>query len=315
MSVNADFEKMKVEVETGLIDQYELVDPARFFQAVPVGAGKQYIEEFFAKMPQIPQATRDSVAGLIDKFAQEKGTYAVPRHRLTIVMTEDEMRTIMASGKYEKWVKNAAKSLSLGVMKTVFQNQLGSAAGMNLYYALGDVGTGNGTFDRPLVCGSTTKVTGAWTTALIAANSAAALKGRLITHDQFNDGTGLIMFYPNCVEAVMEGREPSMSVPTDIRDIFTKKFAECVPIPVDESSLSIMTGNAETATDFDMIACNPRWFIWLYEQAPSVTLERNPNQTGATLTFIHNAGLMPIPVLEADGKVYKAMQSILASGT
>lgn len=308
-------------VEQAVLDAYKNEDPFRFFAKVPIGAGEKIVQKKFAQMPMIPQATKDNVIKNLDKFRSQPGVYRVPRHRLDIEMTEDEYRAIMAGGEYQGFASNAAKSLALSVAKTMFLNTLDVTATSDYpYWGLTDASTGNGTFDRPLQTGATTKVTGAWTNALIAANTAAALKGRLIKHPEFNDGTPLVCFYPNVIEEVLEAREPSMSVATTIRDVFQAKFGAVVPAgELDEMGTtyakSILSGNEETPTDFDMVAVNPNWFIGIFEMAPSAKLEPKAHQQGAMLTLQHNIGLMPIPLKRPDGKTYKACQIIAASGT
>jgi hypothetical protein len=315
---NPNYERL-IEIEKAVTDAYEIVDPTKYFQAVKISSGEQIIRKKFAQMPTIPKATKESIETIIEKFSSLPGEFRVPRHRLTIEMTEDEYNAIMGGGEYEGFAKNAAKALSLAVTKTMFQNVLPVVGtGEVLYWGLADVGSGSGTFNRPLDADVTTKVTGAWSTALIAANSAAALKGRIIAHQAFNDGTPLVCFYDAVMETVFEGREPSMSVPTDIREIFTKKFGALVPIPtevINGINASLITGVAPSATSFATLAANPNFFVWLYEQPPTAKLEPKPRSTGATLTIIHNGGIQPIPVLEADGVVYKASQAMLLQGT
>lgn len=318
MSGNAQFDLKKV-IEEGVLDAYARIDPTRFFRAVPAAAGRETIEDYFAVMPRVPKAAVEAGIEWIEAFKIESGEFRLPRHRIDIPIKEDELRRYQSNGNaLQTLIDNAAKSLARSVAQTVFQNVI--APSHVPYYGLSDVGTGNGTFSRPLVAGSTTKVAGAFTTALIAAGNAGALKGRLIAHEEFNDGTPLVMFYPNVLEAVFEGREPSMTVPTDVRDCFTTKFGAVVAAgEMDEMGTtyakSILSGNEETTTDFDLVCCNPNWFLWRYEQPPVIEFERKPRQLGAVVSCIHNGGLQPIPLPKVNGKIYKAMMKIADAGS
>jgi hypothetical protein len=319
-SGNPNFDRM-VAVENAVLDAYKALDPFKHVAKVPVGAGVQVVHKKFAQMPTIPAATKHSVMSWMEKFSSRPGDYRVPRHRLAIKMDEDEYRSIMAGGEYEGFATNAAKSLAASVAKTFFQNVLDVTATSDYpYWGMIDESTANGTFDRPLLPGATTKVTGAWTTASIGANTAAALKGRIITVPEFNDGTPLVMVYPNVIEEVLESQNPGILAMSRIKDEFLTRFGVIEPAgETDEMGTtyakSLLSGNEELPADFDIVGYNPNWFIGVYEHAPSATLELVGHQQGAILTLIHNIGLMPIPLKRPNGKTYKACQIIKASGS
>jgi len=310
-----------VAVENAVLDAYMALDPFKHVAKVPAGAGVQVVHKKFAQMPTIPKASKHNIMSWMEKFASRPGNYRVPRHRLDIDMGEDEYRAIMAGGEYEGFATNAAKALAASVAKTFFQNVLDVTATSDYpYWGMIDAGSGNGDFDRPIMPGATTKVTGAWTTATIGANTAAALKGRITTIPEFNDGTPLVCIYPNVLEEVLESQNPGILSISRIRDEFLLRFGAVDPAgETDEMGTtyckSLLSGNEETPTDFDIVGYNPNWFIGVYEQAPSAKLEARLHQQGAILTIQHNIGLMPIPLKRPNGKTYKACQIIAASGT
>lgn len=321
-SGNPNFD-MHVKVETALRDAYLKLDPFRFVTKVPVGAGEKFYRAMFATMPSVPKATVDSVVGELDKFSSLPGMYRVPRHRKTITLSEDEYRAIMSGGNYQGYVENVAKALSVAVAKTFFLNNTNIPAGSTSdfpYYGIVDPSTGVGTNSRPVLCGPSTKVTGAWTTATIGANSAAALKARITKYPSFNDGTPLVAVYPNVIEEVMEAQNPGILSPSRIRDEFLSRFGAVVPAgETDEMGTtyakSVLSGNEETPTDFDLVSYNPKWFIGIFEQSPTAKLDRVVPENGAILTLIHNIGLMPIPMKSPDGYTRKAAMLLAASGT
>jgi hypothetical protein len=82
----------------------------------------------------------------------------------------------------------------------------------------------------------------------------------------------------------------------------------------DDDGTSLLTGNAETSTNFEMVAINPAWWIEVYDQSPIVRLWQNPQQDKWFLQLEVHAAAVPIPIEDTDGKIYKAMTYIDTCG-
>ena len=315
MSTNPNFEICK-KIEDQVMAEFGKVNPARFFTPINIGAGKEYLQRKFALMPKIPSAVKEAMFAEIDKFQATDGHYRVPQHRLDILIENNEYDQMMAGGEYAGFAKAAAMALAKAMAKTLFQaSPMGlNATNMWPYYGLVDAGTSNGTFDRPLTAGAGTK-NGAWTTATYAALDMGAIVGNIRKHYDFNDGTGILLFYPNTVETRWVGLVPDVTGQvTFMSELRDRLFGASEPVADDESAASLLTGAAETATNFELVSCNPNWFVWLFDKAPIIRMWTNDAQDKHYLQLEEHGGLAPIPVYEADGKVYKAMSYIDTCG-
>lgn len=314
MSTNPNFERQK-EIENAVQANFAERNPVRFFTPVQVSAGKQILEAKFANMPKIPTAVKDALFNEVDKFRAINGDYRIPQWRLDIEMTMSEYRQILGGGEYPGFAASAAAAMSAATKKILFQSAM-QLIGANSfpYYGMVDAGTGNGTFSRPLTAGAATKA-GAWTTATYGGSDLSGPVGLILQHEPFNDGTPLVLFYPSIVEQRMAGLVPDQTGQVVLfKELAQRFYGALEPVGKDAGSLSLLTGAAETATNFEMVVVNPRWFNWLYDIPPIVKLWESPAGDYAYLRLEIHGGLQPIPYLDTDGKVYKAMSYIDTCG-
>jgi len=312
---NPDFERQK-EIEDQIRATFEQRNPTRFFTPLKVSDGKQMLQAKFATMPKIPQAVKDALFSEIDKFASQDGIYRIPQWRLDIKMTASQYRQILSDNEMQGFRESAVAALEAATKKILFQSAM-QLIGANSYpyYGMLDAGTGNGTFHRPLTAGAATKA-GAWTTATYGGSDLSSPIGQILQHAPFNDGTALVLFYPSITEVRMAGLVPDQSGQVVIfKELANRFYGAIEPVGKDSDSTSLLTGAAESATNFEMLACNPRWFNWLYDIPPIIKFWEAPAGDYWYLRLEVHGGIQPIPYVDTDSKIYKAMSYIDTCGS
>lgn len=317
---DADFERT-MQIQDAILEHFDVVNPYRFFDRVPVEAGRAVLEEKFAKMPSVPEGVKKIVQVQTDKFLSRPGDYRIPRHRVDLVMDMDQYRTIMGGGDFTGFAKNAAKSLAAGAARTLFQTQTKAGDANDVpHWGLIDVGTTNGTHSRPLTAGTHTK-SGAWATSMFGATDLAGPRGLIHQHRDFDDGTPLVMFYPSIASVPLNLIVPDISgAVVFFRELALRIYGAIEPIgnvrarETGAAAVNIMTGAAETATNFQLVMVNPNWFFEIGDIPPIARIFTNDKLTQGTLHLEYHGALKPIPFEDTDGKIYKAMSFVDTCG-
>jgi hypothetical protein len=327
MATNPNYERKK-EIETAVLDTFAVADPAQFFPPHKISDGKQILQKKFALMPHVPKNVAEIVSLEVDKFNELPGYYRVPRRRIDIEMRMDEYRTIMGGGEYAGLASAASKAMLIAKWNAICRASPISTgqepANAFPYYGLIDAGTGNGTPSRPLVTTAPTKA-GAWSTATYAANDLAGLVGSLETHYAFSEAAnaGKLLLYPAVVATRWNALVPDQTGQVVfVKELRDRLFERSAPVPdtVEDiatsgaTAVSCLTGAAETATNFEMVACIPSMFLYVYDRAPSARLWVNESETAAYLSLEDHGGIIPIPIYETDSKWYKACTYIDTCG-
>jgi hypothetical protein len=319
MTLNPNFEKKK-DIEAAVVAAWEMANPGRFFAPIKISEGKQLLQRKFAKMPKIPAAMKEIIEYEVDKFRTENGTYRIPRFAEKIEMSMDEYEEMLADGDFAGVAANLAAAMAVSVGKATFQNVIASLGANDFpYYGVADGGngvlatTGNGTRNRPITAGAGTK-RGAWTTAAYGLGDLGEIKGHVLKHKPFDDGTPLVLFAPSIIQTQFNTLVPGLTNGMYIGEAAQKVYGAIETVGDDDNSLCIMTAAAETATNFAMVTVNPNWFLTLFDKAPKARVWFNEDETKVFVGLEVHQGVMPIPLEEADGKIYKAMSYIDTCG-
>ena len=312
MATNPNFERVK-EFQDDVLASFNMEDPFRLLTPVKVTDGKQLLQRKFAKMPKIPSVVREAVFDEVDKFNVINGTYPIPQFRLDMELKKSEYQQVVSEGEWEGLKRSAMAALVKAKSRCMFQNAiLTTGANSFPYYGIIDAGTGNGTYSRPLTCGAATKA-GAWTTATYGGSDLSGMTGIIRQFKLFQGD--LLLFYPAIVEQRMAGMVPDQTGQVVLfRELAERWYGGLESVDKDDDGTSLLSGVAETATNFFMSAINPSWWIEVYDEAPIVRLWQNPAQDRHYLQLEVHAAAVPIPIEDTDGKVYKAQSYIDTCG-
>jgi hypothetical protein len=80
---------------------------------------------------------------------------------------------------------------------------------------------------------------------------------------------------------------------TFVSELRDRLFGAFEPVADDEAGASLLTGVAETATNFELVACNPNWFVWLFDKAPIIRMWTNDAQDKHYLQLVNTAASHP----------------------
>lgn len=311
MSTNPNYEIQK-QIDDVVVPKFEFLSVLRYFPSQKIGDGKRIWQRKFAVAPRIPLA-QNKIEKLVPQALQTAdGKYNLPRVNLSVSLEEDEYAERLAAGELPGHFSVLAQTMSKGVDKIAFQGK-SYGSGEVQAYSFTDNGSGNGTNDRPLVTSDGTKK-GSWGTATYAAGDFGTLLGGLDAYTEF-DGPRLLL-RPAVSMPAFDQLVPGLYNGEFIEELAQRKFTALHKVGLDDpaaagaSALSLLTGEAETLTAFELFCVNPLCFTWVYDTPPFTNLIHD--QIGKKWIYemeVHGA-LIPTVLAEDAGKTYKALSKI-----
>lgn len=311
MSTNPNYE-IKKQIDDVVVPKFEYNSVLKYFPSQKIGDGKQVWERKFAVAPRIPLA-QNYIEKLVPQALQTaNGKYNLPRVNLSVSLTEDEYAQRLGAGELPGHMSVLAMTMAKAVDKIAYQGK-SYASGEVQCYSLTDNGTGNGTNDRPLVTVDGTKK-GSWATATYAGGDFGTLTGGLDPYPEF-DGPRLLL-RPSVSMPAFKQLVPGLYNGEFIEDMAARVFTAMHKVGLDDppapgaTALSLLTGEAETLTAFELFCVNPLCFTWVYDTPPFTNLIHD--QIGKRWIYemeVHGA-LIPTVLAEDAGKTYKALSKI-----
>lgn len=301
-------EEIRREAETA----FEYASLSALFTTQSLSPGKRKWSRRVAKVPKEPvmyEEIGDFAEAFEDRFGLDPASFHVPRHFERIWMSEDEYSQLQSDGVMPANIKALGYAMARGVDKRLFQNPPATHPLHEKYWGAKDVGTGDGTYTRPLICPAPATATN-WVTANQAMKDLGGLAGCFWMAELANMGEP-ILFYPQNAKPVL--KQPNLvtgAVDGYIRDLADRQFRNLIPTNVDDDGNDILTGDAELTTDFELTAMIPEAFVLMYDKPPELKIHHDAVAKKWYVDYEVHAGLAPASWARAGGKIYKAIARI-----
>lgn len=314
MSGNPAYDLMR-DFEDRILSSFSYNSVIDLFPKLQVPAGKHMVDLVIPLALGFSDPEVELLKRTLESFRSVEGEYQMPMIQKTIELTQDRYDLLVANGQLNAYMDRVGAEMAANADRDlVFNNSLENNA--KPFYGLNDLGLDDtGTASRPRPASSHTTITkaGAYTTATYASADRSQLEGQIHQYAEF--AGPLTLFYPAIAEIQLVKDVPGTTIGERIKAGFEKSF-KMVPMGNDENGFCISTKEAETATNFHLIAANTSKFVFAAPRAPVVRIrdERASNVPRIYIDYEVYGGLIPIVLATPDGKFTKATSDLDSAG-
>jgi len=309
MSTNPNYE-IKKQIDDEVMLKFETSSILKYFPSQKIGDGKQIWQRKFAEPPRSPLAQIEIERLMPQALKTSDGKYRLPRLNLSVFLTEDEYAERAAAGELPGHFASIANKMEIAVKRVCFQGKAFATGEVQCKAMVDGAGTSN---DDPIVCANGTKK-GLWSTTGFAIGDFGILIGNLDTHKEF-DGPRLLLV-PAVAMTEFNTLVPGLTTGETIKQKAQQMFTAIETAEKDDppaagaAAKCLLTGEVETAADFELFCVNPLCWTWVYDVPPFTNLIHDQiNKRWIYEMEVHGA-LISTVLAEEAGVIYKALVKI-----
>lgn len=311
MTVNAEYEMSKIFSQE-VLQSWESESSMKNFNMLEISkGGNKYAKRYAESIGELEMM--EVLAPQLAEFHIEQGMIQLPVFPVRVKITVEEYDMYLANGAMPANLGVAGRDLARAIEKRMWQGPPATGPGSEMltkFYGINDVGTGTGTYSRPLTCdgGSTAED---WEDSGMVDQDKGAMMAALESKG-FDPPYGF--FYPKAAAALF--RYPYKPSSTSVDGTILQHIQSDPDIAFtfgvgdDASGYCLMTGAAETAQAAQVFMLSmPNWII-VYNEALNWKLHYSDDDLCWYLDGAFRGCIFPIAKKNPNGSVYKGMSEI-----